>query len=167
MNKRPPTDKYVPVDWFRQNRDWSSRVIHDMHHWQRPYSADVVPNKMTFGSVAIGSRSAAQTGTVRNTGYRPLPILAITAVGAFVVTHDAPLILEPDQTFSLSVIFKPEHVGLCSGGVYIDTGDAAGKEFIEFLGYGLGGGTPTPDKNPTISISNGVIEAVISATSLA
>lgn len=159
MSKHPPKDKYVSVDWFRQNRDWSSRVIHDMHHWQRPYSADVKPSKMTFGSVVVGGMSAAQTGTVRNTGYCPLCILAITPVGEFLVTHNAPLVLQPGETFSISVIFNPQHVGLCSGGVYIDTGDAAGKEFIEFLGYGLDGDTPPgPDTDPTISISNGVLE---------
>lgn len=159
MSKHPPKDKYVSVDWFRRNRDWSSRVIHDMHHWQRPYSADVKPSKMTFRSVVVGGMSAAQTGTVRNTGYRPLRILAITPVGEFLVTHKAPLVLQPGETFSISVIFNPQHVGLCSGGVYIDTGDAAGKEFIEFLGYGLDGDTPPgPDTDPTISISDGVLE---------
>lgn len=159
MSKRPPNDKYVSVDWFRKNRDWSSRVIHDMHHWQRPYSADVKPSKMTFGSVVVGGMSAAQTGTVRNTGYRPLRILAVTPVGEFLVTHNAPLVLQPGETFSISVIFNPQHVGLCSGGVYVDTDDAAKKEFIEFLGYGLNGDTPPgPDTDPTISISNAVIE---------
>lgn len=164
MSKRPPNDKYVSVDWFRKNRDWSSRVIHDMHHWQRPYSADVTPSKMTFGSVVVGSVSVAQTGMVRNIGYRPLRILAITTVGEFLVTHDAPLVLQPGETFNLSVIFKPQHVGLCSGGVYIDTGDAAGKELIEFLGYGLDGdGDGDEDGgagevNPTISVSDAKIE---------
>lgn len=151
-----PKKPYVPIEVFKKNRDWSSRVIHDMHHWQRPYSADVTPSKMTFGSVAMGTLSAAQTGTVRNTGYRPLRILSITAVGEFLVTHDAPLVLYPGETFDLSVIFKPQRTGLCSGGVYIDTGDAAGKEFIEFMGFG-GEGSVTPEL-PTLSISDGVLE---------
>lgn len=169
MSKRPPKDKYVPVGWFRRNRDWSSRVIHDMHHCQRPYSADVTPTKMTFGSVTVGSMSAAQTGTVRNTGYRPLRILDITPVGEFLVTHDAPLVLQPGETFSISVIFNPQHVGLCSGGVYIDTGNAAGKEFIEFIGYGLEKDKPDPDDdvtNPTISIGDAIIEDYTAAPSV-
>lgn len=156
----PPIDKYVSVDWFRVNRNWSSRVIHNMHPWQRPYKGVVTPSKMTFGTIKVGDQSATQTGTFRNVGYRPLKIESITAVGEFLVTHDAPLVVEPGATFSLSVIFNPQSVGLKSGGVYINTGDAAGTEFIEFLGYGGndGGGGSGPGTKPTITITDGIIE---------
>jgi hypothetical protein len=159
MTHGPYGDKpegYIPIDAYSPNRDASSRVIHDMHRDEYPYDADVTPSKMTFGTLMVDELSTSQTGTVRNTGYRPLNIVDITPVGAFIVSHNAPATLEPDETFELNVTFKPKNVGLNTGGVYIDTGDARGKEFIEFIGYGATN-SPEPQAE-TLSILDGVID---------
>lgn len=149
---------YIPLDWFRENRDWSSRVIHDMHPWQKPFKGSVTPTRMTFGSVKVGEQSAAQTATFRNVGYRPLVISSIIPVGEFLVTYDLPEVLQPGAMFTISVIFNPTSVGLKTGGVYINSGDAAGTEFVEFLGFGESGTDPSPGNKPTITITDGVIE---------
>lgn len=152
---------YLPLHVFERGQDWSSRVIHDMHRHRRPYKADALPEQMTFGTVPVGSMSAAQTGIVRNDGYRPLRIHAVVSVGSYLVTHNAPTELMPGESFEMSVIFKPDHGGLSSGGVYIDTGNAAGKEFIKFIGFGSGVAPdpdPDPEVLPRLSISDGLLE---------
>jgi len=121
------------------HEDRSSRVIHDDHREQAPYEVAVNPAVLTFGSFSIGAQSAYQTITVRNIGYLPIPIVAVTAVGEdFVASNDAPLILQPGISFSILVMFAPRTGGTCSGGVYIDVDiKARGERFVQFNGTGV------------------------------
>lgn len=150
------TNKYIGIEFFEKNRDHSSRVIHDMRKGQAAYKAFIRPKQMTFGVVSSGSTSPIQTAVVRNVGYKDLPIGSVKSVGQFRVTHDAPAVLKPRESFEIAVAFMPVSQGFLSGGIYINTGNAQGDEFIELIGYGQGEG-PTPDL-PYISISDGVIE---------
>ena len=135
--------EYRPIEDFPIYRDWSSRVIHDQ--WQRnpPYRGSVSPTLMTFGSIDVGKQSATQHGTITNTGSRPLRVLSITSVGEFLVTHNCPPVLERGGVVDIAVVFSPQRGGQAQGGIYVNTGDARGTEFIELLGFGVGSGGGT------------------------
>lgn len=152
MSEPLTPNKFIPVEYFEGQKDWSSRVIHDRPYIQRPYEVDVSPRDMTFGSVKVGEKSAKQIITVTNMGFKDLPIAAVRGVGDFTVTHNAPAILLRDGSFQITVEFVPARKGMATGGVYVDTGDAAGTEFTTFIGLGTGEGSVDPsDPEPDLS----------------
>ena len=158
-----PNAPYVDVGQFKPFRAWSSRVIHDHGLERKAYKGQVLPDIMTFGSIALGSVSASQSVVVTNVGFRPLPIVDVVGVGDFIVTTNCPIggNLPPGEACIVSVIFAPKRLGNQSGGVYVNTGNAAGTEFVQLLGSGIDGDGPgpNPDDGITISISDATIES--------
>lgn len=128
----------------------SSRLIHDdMRPWP-PLKGMLNPLEMNFGTIGLTEVSASQTITLTNQGSQPLPIKAVTSVGDFTASTTCPIgkSLGVGESCQISVFFRPEHDGLESGGVYVDTGDALGSEFVKLLGTGdsntvPGGNPPT------------------------
>ena len=159
-----PNAPYVDVGQFKPFRAWSSRVIHDHGLERKAYKGQVLPDIMTFGSIALGSVSASQSVVVTNVGFRPLPIVDVVGVGDFIVTTNCPIggNLPPGEACIVSVTFAPQRLGNQSGGVYVNTGNAAGTEFVQLLGSGIDGGGPGPNPGDgiIISISNATIESV-------
>ena len=160
-----PNAPYVDVGQFKPFRAWSSRVIHDHGLERKAYKGQVLPDIMTFGSIALGSVSASQSVVVTNVGFRPLPIVDVVGVGDFIVSSNCPIggTLPPGEACLISVIFAPKREGNQSGGVYVNTGNAAGTEFVQLLGTGGTGGSgggPDPVEGIIISIGNATIEAV-------
>ena len=137
-----PNAPYVDVGQFKPFRAWSSRVIHDHGLERKAYKGQVLPDIMTFGSIALGSVSASQSVVVTNVGFRPLPIVDVVGVGDFIVTTNCPIggNLPPGEACIVSVTFAPQRLGNQSGGVYVNTGNAAGTEFVQLLGSGIDGG---------------------------
>lgn len=122
----------------------SSRVIHSQRRRQPAYDGSVNPAVLFFGSIGVGSESSTQTAVVTNVGYRPLPILSVTGVGDFAVNTDCPAVLAPGETCSVSAKFVPRTGGAASGGIYVNTGDAAGTEFVSLMGVGIAEEIPDP-----------------------
>lgn len=137
---------YKPLLDFRErDRDRSSRRIRDMPHGKRDQSGIIGPAEMNFGTVSIDGMSSSQTAVVMNTGYDELPIKGISAVGDFLIQSNCPSSLAPGQTCEVVINFNPKREGIITGGVYLDTGDAAGTEFIKLRGTGeLGDVDPEP-----------------------
>lgn len=124
----------------------SSRSIYGT--CQKAYDCSVDPPALYFGTVDVGELSAVQRVVVTNVGYRTLPIMSVSGVGDFVVTSEHPQSLEPGETFLISAQFHPVRGGAASGGIYVDSGDAAGREFVMLMGAGTGtGGNPDPDED--------------------
>lgn len=144
----------------------SSRVVNDWKIKPR-YKGSVLPSAMTFGMQTVNSQSAMQTGVVTNIGAFPLPIRSIVGVGDWIVTNNCPAVLQPGQSCEIAVVFNPSRAGLLTGGVYVDTGDAGGTEFIQLMGTGAGVVVPPGPVTPTLSISDGTISALGSATLVA
>ena len=158
-----PNPPYVDVRQFAPFRAWSSRVIHDHGLERKAYKGQVLPGIMTFGSIAVDAVSAAQSIVVTNVGFRPLPIVDVVGVGDFIVSSNCPIggTLPPGEACLISVIFAPKREGNQSGGVYVNTGNAAGTEFVQLLGTGESGSGPGPGPGDgiIISIGNATIEA--------
>lgn len=138
---------YAEYETFLDGNDHSSRVFGEPET-RRPYDGDVSPAALSFGSVNVGSTSTL-IGTFKNVGYRSLPISAINAVGDYEITTTCPIggELPVDGQCQISVRFKPVRAGTATGGVYVNTGNAAGAEFIRLTGVGVGGTVP-PDPEP-------------------
>lgn len=146
---KPP---FLSFDRFmhRERFNHHSSRVYD-RDCQRAYDAEVNPPQLYFGTIDTGETSPVQSITVTNVGYRTLPILSVQAVGDFVVTSEAPASIEPGESFRIMVMFVPVRGGATSGGVYVDTGDAAGKEFVMLMGAGTGDGGVTPGNDFTLS----------------
>ena len=136
-NDDPRLEGYRPLDYYKEtDHDRSSRRIRDMPFGRRREKGQLAPDDMSFGTVAIDGLSAAQTATLTNLGYDDLPIKKITAVGDFVITSDCPSSLAPGESCSVVINFNPKREGIITGGLYVDTGDAAGTEFAKLRGTG-------------------------------
>lgn len=146
-NDDPRLVGYKPLLDFRQrDRDRSSRRIRDMPWGKRDEAGIIGPSEMNFGTVAIDGMSASQTAVVMNTGYEDLKIKNISAVGDFLIQSNCPSSLAPGQTCEVVINFNPKREGIITGGVYLDTGDAAGTEFVKLRGTGeLGDIDPEPN----------------------
>lgn len=133
----PRLEGYKPLPYFQEtDHDRSSRRIRDMPFGRRKEKGVLSPAEMNFGTIDIDGLSAAQTATLTNTGYDSLPIARITAVGDFTITSDCPAHLAPGESCSVVINFNPKREGIITGGLYVDTGDAAGTEFIKLRGTG-------------------------------
>lgn len=128
----------------------SSRIF---DNGQKPFDASVDPPALYFGTLATGEISAMQRVVVTNVGFRTLPIKSVSGVGDFVVSSEHPSSIEPGETFYVGVQFAPQRAGAASGGVYVDTGDAAGTEFVMLMGAGEGGGV-SPGNDYSLSANS-------------
>lgn len=136
-NDDPRLEGYQPLPYFREvDHDRSSRRIRDMPFGRRKEKGQLSPAEMSFGTIEIDGLSAAQTATLTNMGYDSLPITKIVAVGDFTITSDCPPHLAPGESCSVVINFNPKREGIITGGLYVDTGDAAGTEFIKLRGTG-------------------------------
>lgn len=149
-----PPPEYPGVDG--QQHEYSSRVIHK-HASFPPLRGMVTPSELNFGSIDVGNTSGTQTITVVNTGIRPLPIKEIRSSGPFVVSNNCPEggELAPGATCSINVLFNPAQEGLLTGSVYVDTGDAAGTEYVSLLGSGGG------DSNGILWVTHDELDAAL------
>src|SRR5207247_950941 len=92
-------------------------------------AASVSPAGLTFGSLTVGSVSAAQTVTVTSTGTAPLMIQSVTLTGAnpgdFRITAGDPGNVAEGASRAFSIVFAPRAVGARSATLEIRT-DAPG-----------------------------------------
>lgn len=142
MTDDPRLEGYEPLEYFRQNdSDRSSRRIRDMPYGKRGETGMIRPSEMNFGTVVVDTVSPPQTVLITNTGYEYLPINNVSVVGDFLIEGDYPSSLAPDQIYEMTVSFTPKREGIITGGIYFDTGNAAGDEFVKLEGTG----GPLPD----------------------
>jgi hypothetical protein len=114
----------------------------------------LTPTSLTFSSQTIGTTSAAQTSTLRNTGTAPLAISSITLGGAnpgdFAQSNNCPVVpalLAANATCTISVSFAPSALGPRSAAVSI-TDDAPGSPHsLPLSGSGAAPGAIALDRN--------------------
>ena len=117
-------------DWLKDNpSDKTSNIVSVKRFKQKSL---VTPTELAFGSVAVGNQSVQMVATILNTGTEELPINAIEAVGDFFFSTNAPIggTLRPNESAQIAVSFRPQYAAAVTGGIYVDTGDAAGNRFI-------------------------------------
>lgn len=134
----PKMTGYRPVeDFATTDADASSARIRDMPYGKRREDLSVAPNLLDFGDCVTGLSSYPQTILLVNSGYDLVTIHQVVPVGDFVLIGPVVTEVLPGQTVPLQVKFAPSRAGAITGGVYIDTGNAAGQEFVKLIGTGL------------------------------
>jgi aryl-phospho-beta-D-glucosidase BglC (GH1 family) len=149
----PRLEGYKPVEDFRKkDHDRSSRRIRDMPYGRRKQDGNLSPAELNFGIIGINDISLGQKAILHNDGYDDLPINAMSIVGDFVVTTDCGASLKPGEMCQINIQFNPKREGILTGGLYVDTGDAAGTEFVKLRGTGELSEVIDPvDPDPTVT----------------
>jgi hypothetical protein len=100
---------------------------------------------LNFGTVTIGSSSAARTVVLTNTGSSALDLTSISTSSAdFSVTHNCPTQLPVGQACSLSVVFKPSGA-ILSETLIIVSNAASSPNSIVLNGQGTSTSLPVLD----------------------
>lgn len=96
------------------------------------------PTSLTFAGQNVGTTSAAQTVTLKNTGTATLNISSISASGDFAQTNNCAASLVVNASCTLTVTFTPTVSGTRTGNISV-TDDASGSpQTVPLTGTGLG-----------------------------
>jgi Abnormal spindle-like microcephaly-assoc'd, ASPM-SPD-2-Hydin len=111
----------------------------------------VNPGSLSFGNVTVGS-SATQSVTLASTGTAPVQVTTATISGAGFTVSGAsfPVTLNPKQTVTLTVQFKPTTSGAASGKLAIVSNSSVNPTAAISLS-----GTGTTEAEPTLTVNPG------------
>ena len=111
----------------------------------------VSPSTIGFGSEVTGTKSAAQTITLKNPGLMALTVSAMTASEAqFVVSGPAaPQTVQPGASIEYKVSFNPAAAQTYSGKLSFTTNAASGNGAVTLTGTGISGSTSSVAVSPT------------------
>jgi hypothetical protein len=105
-------------------------------------SAAISPSSLSFGSLAVGTTSAAQTVSITNTGTTGMSVGSTSITGPFAITQNYCLattswngILAPGTRCDVSVVFAPTVGGSASGTLTISV--AGSTYLVTLAGTGL------------------------------
>ncbi len=114
----------------------------------------LTPTSVSFASQVVGTTSAAQTVTVRNSGTAPLAISSIllggTNAGDFAQTNTCPLVpslLAANATCTISTTFSPSATGSRSATVTVADDAPGSPQSLPLSGTGAAPGAIALDKN--------------------
>jgi hypothetical protein len=157
---------YTPLeDYVTTDDDRSSRRIRDMPYGKRRFSLSVHPAELIFELTEVGETSAAQTILLVNNGYDSLTITGTTVVGDFEIVGDVPEELAPAEIASIQIAFSPlVSAEAITGGLYIQTGDAAGEEFIPLSGSSDGSDSGVADFLMAENLDTGTENSLFTTT---
>ena len=114
-------------------------------------SVTVKPSSLQFGSIKVGSSSAAQTITLSSTAA--LTIASITASGDFTQSNNCGSSLSAGGSCTINVRFSPTVTGARSGSVTITDSDQTSPQTVALSGTGTSGAGCTPGTvNPSVTI---------------
>ena len=151
---------FLDVSKFDTDYEHSSRKddclvnCPDLHPEVKGGKAEIHPAQIYFGDTMVNNQSAFHTISVKNVGTGPLVITDVVTVGDFTgaVVETPPITIGVGGVIEVLVYFRPRETGSRTGGIYFNTGDAAGDEMVELYGSGLKDTTdptdPTDPENP-------------------
>jgi hypothetical protein len=113
-----------------------------------PAVPDLVPGSLAYADQATGTESDPQPLTLSNTGQSILGLREVDVQGDFLQTNDCGPFVDPGQSCTLQVAFRPSAAGPRTGALVVDTnGDPArraaslsGSGFLPLPGVGLAPG---------------------------
>lgn len=155
MADKPFLDASVfDTDWEHSSRKDDCLVnCPGLHKQCWGGKGELHPKEIFFGEIKVNSVTEGHTVTLTNTGQKDLVVNDILVVGDFTaaLVELFPITIGPGGSIEVLVFFRARANGLRTGGIYFDTGDAAGMEFVELSGSGIGsddGGGTDPDPDP-------------------
>src|SRR6187399_2474866 len=131
-----PLKEYLPLEHFKDTDDDASTVrIRDMPYGKRREKLTIFPTSLVFPPIPMKSVSVPYPVMITNTGYDVVAIRSVRVVGDFATFGQVPVIsLVPGQYAFMQLTFNPKRQGSVTGGVYLDTGNAVGEQFIRLSG---------------------------------
>jgi hypothetical protein len=113
------TARYVQLS-FTGNTGWSAAQLSELEVFpggggSGGSALSASPSSLSFGSVAVGSTSGAQTVTVSNPGSSAVTVSSVSASGPFTQTNTCGTSLAAGASCSVSVRFAPAGGGAASG----------------------------------------------------
>ncbi len=101
-----------------------------------PTAPTLTPSSLTFSGTTVGSTSAAQSITVRNTGTVALNISSIAASANFAQTNTCGNSLAAGASCTVSVTFSPASTGSLTGTLTITDNAASQTQTVALSGTG-------------------------------
>lgn len=98
----------------------------------------VSPSQLGFGSVGIGTPSAAQAVTITSSGTTALAISGISIAGDYSQTNNCPASVAVGSNCTVQVTFTPSAPGTRNGTLYIGDNGSFGGHTVTLTGSGLG-----------------------------
>src|SRR5262249_26640145 len=116
--------------------DCEGNVLSSAELYTPPPVATLSTANLTFGLQLVGTRGAAQTATLTNTGSTTLSISSIGVSGDFEVIDNCGSSLPAGESCTIRVAFSPSDKGVRSGGVTITDDAANSPQTIALTGTG-------------------------------
>lgn len=133
----PKMEGYLPLqDFIDNDQDQSSRRIRDMPYGKPREELQISSLSIDFEEVVVATE-AVQAIILTSTGWDKVNIFGYEVVGPFTLKSDPPSSLEPGETAIVQISFIPTELSAVTGGIYFDTGNAAGDEYVELSGEGV------------------------------
>jgi hypothetical protein len=123
----------------------------------------VTPTSLSFGSITVGTTSAAQTVTVKNTDSSQTLILStVIASGDFTVSSNTcTTVLTPSQTCTVGVTFTPTVAGSRTGSLIINTTNGNSSLTVALTGNGNGTGSSSSSTSSDFTLTPSVTTVAV------
>jgi Right handed beta helix region/Abnormal spindle-like microcephaly-assoc'd, ASPM-SPD-2-Hydin len=100
-------------------------------------------NSLSFGNVTVNNSSAAQSATVSNNSTGPITVNALTLSGPFTSAGNTlPTTLNPGESVTFNVIFKPSASGAASGNLTVSSTAGNSPSAVTLTGTGVASAAP-------------------------
>ena len=120
------------------NSGWSTTpVLTAFPNPVQPGALNASPTSLSFGDVASGSTSSAQTVTVSNPGSSAASVSSVGVTGAFSQTNTCGTSIPAGGTCTVSVKFAPTSGGALTGTLTINTSAPGGPITVALSGTGV------------------------------
>ena len=120
------------------NSGWSTTpVLTAFPNPVQPGALNASPTSLSFGDVASGSTSSAQTVTVSNPGSSAASVSSVGVTGSFSQTNTCGTSIPAGGTCTVSVKFAPTSGGALTGTLTISTGAPGGPITVALSGTGV------------------------------
>jgi hypothetical protein len=120
------------------NSGWSTTpVLTSFPNPVQPGALNASPTSLSFGDVASGSTSSAQTVTVSNPGSSAASVSSVSVTGAFSQTNTCGTSIPAGGTCTVSVKFAPTSGGALTGTLTINTSAPGGPITVALSGTGV------------------------------
>src|SRR5579864_7467755 len=125
----------------------------------------VTPASVTFAAQGVGTTSASQIVTLKNTSTtKTLSITSVTVSGEFPSSTTCGSSLAPGTTCTVTVSFSPDFIGTVDGAITFVDNAAAGTQVADLTGRGVADLTLSPATVTFPSIAIGKTSATINVT---
>jgi hypothetical protein len=149
--------RYVQLN-FTANSGWPAGQVSEFEVYPSGSSApsatlSTTPSSLTFASQNVGTTSAAQAVTVKNTGNASASISSIATSGDFAQTNNCGTSLAAGASCAVNVTFKPTAAGTRTGTLTINSNATNATSTVSLTGTGASSSTANLALGKTMTAS--------------